>query len=340
MSKPTSKWLIIAIALLLCVLAYTFYMNRGHQGDTDLSRLIDTQKSNEPIDTDSLSMNIYETICEIGPPTAVKGWSLDPETRFVFFKGTFLPFDRNPGSQRTYGYLRMSLDTIDTDRAHNMELLDSLDDYEVDTAPSDISRFHIPMLRGVPDRLETLTDLLGTWTVSHDRKSKGFQRLVYAKKMCINGQLVEGAYFDTARGRIIKAKGIATKERLTRVINDIRTPEPDPPDKEPKRYRDHPPEEGTAEYTLIRFILLREAGKKDQAKALLSSDQENEWLRDHITSQTESGFDIDLNEFFYQAVKRTNTEVVFEYNYRLENGGLMDFGHTVVYEEGVWKVHH
>ncbi len=340
MNKSMTFLLIIAVVVLLFATAYTFLNNNGHSSTTDVSRLIETPQSDEPIHTNNLSMNVYETICEIGPPATVKGWGLDPETRFVFFKGAFLPFENSPGSPRTYAYLRITLETIDAESASNMELLDSLDEYDVDTPPADVARFQIPMLRGVPDRLDVLTELLGKWTVSHDRKSKGFQRLVYAKKMCINGQLVEGAYFDTAQNRIINAKGLATKDKLTRVVNDIRTPKPNPPDKEPKRYRDHPPEEGTAEYTLIQFILLREVGKQDQAKLLLSNDQENEWLRDHITSQTEPGANIDLNEFFYQAVKRTNTEVVFKYKYRLENGGLMDFGHTVVYEEGSWTVHH
>lgn len=339
MSSPIRYLVIITVVILMCATVYTRIKRQDDSKATDISRFIESPHSDEPIDMNSLSMNIYETICEIGPPVSVKVGSLDPEKRNVFFKGTFKLKD-SPGSQTTYPYIRMSLETIDAERSYNMEILDSLKDYDDDIESSDLSRFQIPLLRGVPDRLDVLKGLLGEHTVSHDRKSKGHQRLVYAKKMCINGQFVHGAYFDVDRDRIIKAKGLTSRENLTRALNDTWTPKPDPPDKEPKRYRDHLPEEGTAEYALIQFILLREAGKQDQAKLMLSDDQENEWLRDHITSQTEPGANIDLDDFVYQAVKRTNTKVEFKYMYRLDNGGLMDFGHTVIYEEGNWVIHH
>lgn len=211
-----------------------------------------------PIEMISLSRNIYESICILGNPLMVQGWSLNPDTRFIYFAGPFIMSANKPGSE-TYPYLYRSIDSLSRQRVNTTMRLRSIEEPER-TKPDELQQFLLPHLSGVDANPREIKRLLGEPDVTRKLKKSGRTQIIYDKRICFGEKLMVGMYLDIANGVVVKAKGIAHPERLKWVISGNRPPAPDT---EPTYYLDQKPLKDSPQAILMWFIMNRESG--DQA---------------------------------------------------------------------------
>ncbi|MCG8589792.1 MAG: hypothetical protein MJE66_10920 [Proteobacteria bacterium] len=293
-----------------------------------------TVPDREPIDTRWLSGNVYEAICVIGHPVWASGWDLDPETLFLFFAGPFV--DSGDSSSTTPSpYLYMSLASVESERRNTMLYVESLDEYLDDSRRAELARFRIPIVTALSDDPAELETLLGVPYAKRHFTDPERTRLIFARRLCFGGKLLAGLYVDVADGKLVRAKGVEDRERLARVISGEVLSDPDP---EPLLYSENPPLRGSAQETFIEFLLLREAGDRAGALALLSEEQTNEWMREQLTRQHEAGVEIALDSLQYQTTKYDWGAVEISAVYYLENGTLVQTQNRLREEAGGWRL--
>lgn len=337
------KILLISVGLLTLALYYSVIIKRQTTTVPQLSNGNDTstkaqhKRQREPIDFSSTPSNIYEAVCVLGNPVMVSGWSLNSETRFIFFEGPFKTQTHENETSKVSPYMYYSIDNINSEKRNTGLLVDSLEEYKKNEKPNELKSFMLTKLDNVPHTLPKLVEKLGQWDFELSKKNPTRRRLIYERKFCIGTSLVEGAYFDITDNSVVKAKGLKTKEKLLRIKNNIRLFKPD---KKPRLYIDNTPEEGSPEDIVIKLVLLREAGKQTEAMMLLSDECNDEWRRNNITSQSKTGVNIKLNSLTYQATEYTYDSASLTIKYYLENGSLLTWGHKVIREDGTWRVVH
>ncbi len=288
----------------------------------------------EPVKTVLLPDNIYEMICRIGQPVLVSGWDLDPNTRFVFFEGQFLVGSEAEPVRYFYTNLKHPSDSD----SYNATVVSDLTEYQDRIDPETTQRLQIPMLKGFPDRIEPLHDLLGEPTSQYLKN--GLQRLVYDQTMCIGETLIQGAYVDIDTGQVVNAKGLTTQEDVHLAVNDLRpqrVPPPDDPDPAPIRYDDEPPLEGTAEFQLVELIRAREQGDRETALSMVSDTVSSDFIRESLIRSMDDGSPVRLDSLTYQALEVNHTEVDIEVVYYVTSGSLFRGTHRMVLENGRWK---
>ena len=288
----------------------------------------------EPVDTLFLPDNIYEVVCLIGPPVLVSDWDLDPNTRFVFFKGKF---QVGSGSEPAH-YFYTNLEHPNDEARYNATAVSDLADYRDRIDPETTKRLQIPVLKGFPDKIEPLYALLGEPSAEYEKN--GMRRLVYDQKMCIGETLIQGAYVDIDAGRVVNPKGLTTAENVQLAMNNRqrkRVPPPDDPDPEPIRYIDEPPTEGTAEYQLVELIKAREKGDRETALSMVSDTVSSDFIRESLIRSMENGSPVKLDSLTYQALEVSHTQVDIEVVYYVMNGSLYRGKHRMVLEDGQWK---
>jgi len=333
------KLLLIGIALMSFVLLYLAFAGYDTSTNPILSSQVSTSTNSsknpqrETIDTIDIPDNIYETVCMLGHPVLVSGWELDSETRFVFFTGPFkVSSDAN---SVIYQYTYRSLKSIESEKYSSALLVHSLKEYQASALPEDLKKFQLPILHGIPDKLPKLVKILGQWDVEVAKKNPQRRRLIYDRKMCIGTKLVRGAYFDLVDNRVVKAKGIKTKNKLARLIQNRQIPRPD---KQPLRYIDNTPETGSAKDVITKLVLLSEAGKQAEAMKLLSDQLQSNMIRNELTRQAEKGVSIKLDSLTYQATKYTHDSAYITVKYYLQNGSIIKAKHKLIRESGRWRV--
>ncbi len=283
-------------------------------------------------DLNKLPRNIYKTICQLGYPMYVSKWDLD-DTRFLYFKGPFKDYSKE--NNPTFPYIYRAIKSLNAEDVSTTLYLDSLDNYQDGIAPSERAQFLIPRFRAVPDRLDKLKKLLGKWDVEHMKSDPERLRIIYDKKMCVGDKLIIGAYFDIVDNKVVNTSGITKREKLEWVMANRKKPKPD---KKPLPYTENIPAEGTAKHAVTQLVLLREAGKKSEALALIAKAQESEFFRNELTRQVDPTTSIDLNRFTYQATKYTRDSANISVIYYLKNGTLIDTKYTAVLEDGHWRI--
>lgn len=323
------KLLVISILLALLVSLYIHFVEQSVPVSTSTNAL------REPIDFTYLPGNIYEAVCKAGHPVLVSDWELDNKTRFVFFEGPFKQSSA-PGS-KVYQYLYKTIESIESDKVSTTLLVHSLDEYQSRAFPEELKQFQLPIIHNIPGELSGLVEILGQWDVELAKKRPQRRRLIYDRRLCIGTKLVSGVYFDVVDGKVVKAKGIKTQEKLSRIIRNIQI---FPPDKEFLHYVDHIPETNSAKDVVVQLVLLREAGKQDEALKLLSDQLQNDWIKNNITSQAEKGIPINLDSLKYKATKYTHDSANISIEYYLQNGSLLSFSHKLIKENGRWLVRH
>jgi hypothetical protein len=139
----------VIVVLLLSVLTGLFILFKSTQtnssdplGNTLTTENIYDVPQRPAFDSAHIPHNIYSTICMVGHPMFVSNWSLDPDTRFLLFKGPFRDV-ANPNS-RVYPYMYRAIKSLDSDTYTTQLLLDSIDEYQDDIVTADLEQFLIP----------------------------------------------------------------------------------------------------------------------------------------------------------------------------------------------------
>jgi hypothetical protein len=183
--------------------------------------------------------------------------------------------------------------------------------------------------------LDNLIKILGHWDIEQQKKNPQRKRIIFNKKICIGNKLVVGAYFDVVDNKIVKAKGIKSKEKLQRLIANKKKPKPDI---KPLKYTDNIPEEHSAKKIVTQLVLLREAGNQNKAKNLLSDKLQSDFIINEITRKADRNSPIKMQSFTYQATKYTHDSAYITVVYYLENGSLIKTKHKVIRENGLWRI--
>jgi len=334
------KYIVIAILILLLILGGSLFLNltttiQPSQNNTHPESDDNYEVPNRPaFERSQIPDNIYKAICMLGHPMFVTKWELDPNTRFLFFKGPFK--ESKAADSRVYPYMYRTLSSLDAENVGSTLLIDSLDDYQDKIQVNEREQFLLPLLQGVPDRFDKLTKLLGQWDAKHNKKNPDRSRIVYNKKLCIGNNLAIGAYFDIVDNRIIKAKGITNLNKLLRIMANRKKINLTP-DIKPLRYIDHIPGKGSAKYTVTQLILLREAGEQEKAKELVSNQLQSS-IKNDITQKADTNSAIRMESFTYQATKYTSNSAYIAVRYYLQNGSLIKTQHKVILENKIWRI--
>ncbi|MDH5325480.1 MAG: hypothetical protein OEZ68_12400 [Gammaproteobacteria bacterium] len=269
-----------------------------------------------PKNTAYLPNNIYEVVCKLGHPFMVKSWDLDPDTRFVYFVGPFTskPDESNP---TVYNYMYISIPGINRTRSQTTLFMESVDAEPTEVQHEELSRFLIPRIQGIPDRLAEVKKTLGEAAAERELSS-GRTRMVFDGHMCVGEQYLAGMYIDVENGQIVKAKGVEHPEKLKWVLSGGRSPLPDT---EPTYYTDMYMRTPDAQSRLLIFLELREKGDKEGASEHLALGYfpfPN--LVDEITVDPHPQGKLEFDTATYQTLRYSLEEMEIRTTYQLDTG--------------------
>lgn len=284
------------------------------------------------LDLSKFSNNIYKNICRIGRPFLVKGWELDPDTRFVYFTG---PFIGSADDTDPKPYLYMSIPAPERQWINTTLLLRSIDREPAQEKPGELQKFQLPTLASVnadPARIERR---FGKPDVTRTLKKSGRTRVIYNRRVCFKDKLLAGMYFDIEDGAVVKAEGVEHPERMKWVMSGNHSP---PPDTQPTFYLDQEPLADSPQAILVGFIIRRESGSEASARELISSHEMAPSEIEKIIKDSQPGKDIDYDTLTYQTTHYELDEVDVTVRYRLENGRGIVASHQLRKEKDGWRV--
>ncbi|MGH8178015.1 MAG: hypothetical protein ACREV5_17310 [Steroidobacter sp.] len=268
-----------------------------------------------PIETRSLGKNIYENICRIGDPFAVKGWELDPETRFVYFVG---PFVNAAADQQTYPYLYMSIAGPKRETLQTTLHLDSLnaDDLQPYAKADELQQFLLPHIAALDADPQKNERRLGKPTHIRELDS-GRTRLIYDRYLCFNGKRLAGMYFDVADGEVVKAKGVDHPERMKWIVSGNVPPEAD---SQATYYLDWQPRNGSAQQAALALIFRLENADEAGAREYLSTIDAPPRPLDELARTFPAGVAVHSDTLTYRTTRYGLDRAEVTVAYELENG--------------------
>jgi hypothetical protein len=285
-----------------------------------------------PLDVSRFSNNIYKNICLIGRPFLVKGWTLDPDTRFVYFTG---PFTKSNDGSEPKPYLYMSIPAPQRQRIHTTLLLNDIEREPALEKPGELQKFQLPSLAAVDSNPAKIEQRFGKPDVTRELKRSGRTRIIYNRRVCFNAKLLAGMYFDIEDGEVVKAKGVGHPESMKWVMSGNRPPAPDT---QPTYYLDQKPREDSPQAILIGLIASRESGDADGARELISSREMAPAKIAEVIKDSQPGKDIKYETLTYQTTRYKLDEVDVTVRYQLENGRDIVASHQLRKEEDGWRV--
>lgn len=284
------------------------------------------------------SKNVYQFICKAGHPFRVAGNKLDDSMRYVYFKGSF---QQSHFDKKEYSYVNMRTSNLEEGHVFQKSFMNKLNDYQIVDKPEDLPMLKIPLISPVPSNEIQLKYQLGQWQFEHSRKYNK-KRVVYDRKICINGVLATGMYFDIKDGKVIKAKATKTKERLARVAYDLRTFKSNNTEYEVDTafvsYGSEAIARKRAIDTLLTFVVLKETDMSNKAYDLLSRSQSiSDSLRKQC-SPTNKDSEIDVSSLKYKITSVEGNRVKVMVHYKLNSGESVKHHYGLDFQWDRWGV--
>ncbi|MGL6162206.1 hypothetical protein [Microbulbifer sp.] len=282
--------------------------------------------------------NIYKVICQVGHPVLVSRQDLDT-AYLVHFKG---PFVQTVGDDDKHRFAHLALEDADTGSWTTTIYYDRIEGYLDNAIKGELLQtLRIPMIDSLLPSEGALVDKLGRWDYEHPR-SGNKKRVVYAQRVCMQGQLRPGAYFDIVDGRLTRAKAVKDRERLTQVIYDQRTYSEENPiysiQDDFIAYGEEPVARDGALDVLLEFVVARELGQWDKAYEHLGMERGTDESLRRLSRPTEEGVEMDVASLKYRTVgyQDETLEVLVEYN--LMNGTHVQHRYGLRPFNGRWRI--
>lgn len=284
--------------------------------------------------------SIFKVICQVGHPVLVSRRDSD-DARLVHFKG---PFVQKGDSDDKHRFAYLVLEDLESGSWTTTVYYDRIEGYLSNALQGELLRtLKIPMIEDVPATESALIDMLGPWDSEHSRAGD-HKRVVYTQRACVQGQLRPGTYFDIENGRVTRAKAATDRERLTRVVHDLRTFSDEDPTYAVQdsfvAYGEQPIARDGALDILLEFVVAKELGRWNQAYEHLGIERGTDETLRKMAQPSEDGMEIDVASLKYRTVgyQDATLEVLVDYN--LENGSHIQHRYGLRPFNGRWRINY
>lgn len=300
---------LLAVGALVAVLDACELDGGAGSAAGTVDRALPPLPARPPIESGHLPNDIYEAVCRLGAPVLVRGWSADPDTRFVYFQG---PFSRRDDPE-IREFLYMSLPGPGRRWVSSRRWLDR-DEIDVDAElPGELARYQLTRVETIKPNIHLVRLDLGDPVLVRDVGS-GRQRYIFDQKICLGEHLLEGMYLDVEREHVVKARGIEHPRELKWVLSDGRPPAPD---SRPTYYLDVPPEIGSPQSVALAFIRRRESQDPEAARQLLWEEESQRSDALAMLEATRPGMRIDDAGLTYETTRYGREEAHITIRYSL-----------------------
>jgi len=157
-----------------------------------------------------------DAVCYFGWPSMVKILDKSLKINFVIFPGPIK--DSQHRNARTFNYMGYFVDTPPDGSKDLSNLFQSINEYKGASAPEELLKYQLLMVKGFPDRLPKVVELLGPWNLLINRSNPTRERLVWKRKMCVGNKLIYGLWMEVIDNKVVKIRDISSQEKINRMI--------------------------------------------------------------------------------------------------------------------------
>lgn len=280
------------------------------QGDIDRAASQPELQVAAPAESGYLPNDIYQLVCRLGHPEAAE--VMPGGERLLHFRGPFGAGD-DPGLR---DYLTVAVAGPERRWVSSMRWSNA-GELDVNAPrPGELSRYRLPRIEGVEPSINLVRIQVGDPTLVRD-VDRGRQRYIFDRKLCMNGQLLEGLYLDVEREQVVKARGVEHPLEMKWVLSGGRAPGPDPA---PIHYVDVHPAVGSPQSVALAFVRRREAQDPEAASQLVWQDEQLHSIPPGLLIPTRPGARIDDLSLTYQTTGYGHDETRVTVRVALEDG--------------------